>query len=335
MTRGSLTLLRSDATRKDQKASLLFSLLASSAFPAVFRPRSSWEVFREPDDLEQFIDGGVIDNLPLDCVTQYLDSVLTPQWRRPNIPVETECGKKNVDVPHLLFTASLEVDKTCMSLGGWDLERTRQSWRRLRARAKTFTYNRKVDAYARVQRDIRRIQRQHPTGADKKKPLDLHVLVVKPKWLCGTFGFHPMLGFKRWKQAASIAHGCASTFGALAAANAANPLWIKGWKIAGLEDIDPATVVVKPEESPTGTKSRDKDHQDYRYELHPRKSDDGHQGRCWFRKNAQCPFSSVELEKVPWMDEKERDAMMRELPKIYKACGMKRNHEGSRRSTDD
>src|SRR5438874_2546462 len=39
---------------------------------------------------------------------------------------------------------------------------------------------------------------------------------VKPKWLCGTYGFHPMLGFRRKMQAASIAHGCASTFATIA-----------------------------------------------------------------------------------------------------------------------
>ena len=33
------------------------------------------------------------------------------------------------------------------------------------------------------------------------RPLEIEVLVVKPKWLCGTFAFHPMLGFRRELQA--------------------------------------------------------------------------------------------------------------------------------------
>jgi predicted acylesterase/phospholipase RssA len=327
MTRGKLELLRSDAGRK-HKASLLFSLLSSSAFPAVFRPRSSWEVYREPRDLEQFIDGGVIDNLPLDSVTEYLDSVLSNRWRRPKVTIDSNPE----EVPHLLFTASLEVDKTCMPLGGWDLEQTRRSWRRLRARAKTFTYNRKVDAYARVQRDIRRIHREHPTGPKKKAPLDLHVLAVKPRWLCGTFGFHPMLGFKRWKQAASIAHGCASTFGAMVATNEAHPMWIRGWRVKGLDDINRSAVVITRDGATSGA-SREKDYQEYRYELRPQraaKGDGRGNGTCWFRNTARCPFSAEALERVEWLDEKERDAMMRELPKIYEACGMERNHEGTR-----
>src|SRR5262249_38147391 len=51
---------------------------------------------------------------------------------------------------------------------------------------------------------------------DPHLPLNLQVEVVKPKWLCGTFAFHPMLGFRRKDQAASIAHGCKSTFERLA-----------------------------------------------------------------------------------------------------------------------
>jgi len=329
MTHGTLEKLRSDCCDDHGGASLLYSLLASSAFPAVFRPRSSWEIYREPDEIEQFIDGGVIDNLPLDAVTEYLDAVLDPRWRRPKIARTKACGNvEKVEVPHLLFTASLEVDKTCFGHEGRDLDRTRKSCRLLYRRAKTFTYNRKVDAYARVQRDIRRIHRKFHNRPDDQQPLDLHVLAVKPKWLCGTFGFHPMLGFKRWKQAASIAHGCASTFAAFVVTKTDNEShWPESWGVQGLDEIDEQAVVLS--EVPRDARSpHEQQRVEHRYELHPQ-SKGKVRGTCWFRKTIRCPFSEEAVKNMPWTDAKERDAMIREMPKIYEACGFPRNHEVS------
>lgn len=331
MTLGRLKLLRSDD--REGIPSLLFSLLASSAFPAVFRPRSSWEVFREPKDIEKYIDGGVIDNLPLDAVTDYLDEVLARDWRRPQLQELSPCGTptgRSVGVPHLVFTASLEVDKTCMTAEGWDLEQTRQSCRRLHSRAKTFTYNRKVDAYARVQRDMRRIHAAFPTAKKNGKvPLDLHVLAVKPRWLCGTFGFHPMLGFKRWKQAASIAHGCASTLAAFFATQAANSFWTKSWGVAGLEDIDERAVHLQPKDPLASPAARESSCKEFDYKLEPRSGGKA-EGVCWFRKTAICPFSAKAVRNSYWSDTKEEASMLRELPKIYEACGMRCNHEVTR-----
>jgi hypothetical protein len=227
-------------------------------------------------------------------------------------------------VPHLVFTASLEVDKQTMALDEWEVEKTRQSCRRLMSRAKTFTYNRKVDTYARVQRDIRRIYGSHPKKSNAA-PLDLHILAVKPKWLCGTFGFHPMLGFKRWKQAASIAHGCASTFGTLAAQNESQADWVASWRVGGLDDIDRAAITVRKKEPARSEAAREPGHVEFEYTLTPQS---GHKpdGTCWFRKTALCPFSRKALESVHWSEPKERGAMLRELPNIYRACGIQRNH---------
>ena len=80
---------------------LLYGLLASSAFPAVFRPRHSWEIFRETSDMHHYIDGGVMDNLPLDAVARFLDRASHASSgaivRRPKIGDQ--------EVPHLIFTA--------------------------------------------------------------------------------------------------------------------------------------------------------------------------------------------------------------------------------------
>jgi len=293
--------------------SLLFSLLASSAFPAVFRPRYSWEVFRQTMSRSRFLDGGIIDNLPLDAVAEYLDRVLTvPRHRRPR-------------TPHLLFTASLEVDKCAMRPDGWDVEQTRGSWRRLSSRASTFTYNRKIDAYARTQRDLRRLVKASKRGSASRQLLDLEVIAVKPKWLCGTFGFHPMLGFKRWKQAASIAHGCASTFGTMFAYGQSDPEKMRAWKV-DLSDIDDKAISLreKPQSRPeTGFK-----------ECEPILSPNAEgkdDGTCWFRKKKRCPFSIQELEEQDWKSDEEK-TMKEELQKIYKACRIPSNHQSEERA---
>src|SRR4029079_13395400 len=95
------------------------------------------------------------------------------------------------------------------------------SWMAIRARAKRLRYNGKIDRFQQGQRDIRRILTQRAKDGDTDidshdLPLNLDVLAVKPQWLCGTFAFHPMLGFNRKKQTQSIAHGCASTICAIA-----------------------------------------------------------------------------------------------------------------------
>lgn len=308
VTKGELRLLRSDD--KEHEPSLLFSLLASSAFPVVFRPRTSWEVFRRTNESTQFVDGGIMDNLPLYAVAEHLNRVLTkPADRRPA-------------APHLLFTASLETGRQPMKAGGWDVEQTRRSWRLLSKRAKTFTYNRKIDAYARAQRDLRRLA-EAPDAPKGAPLLDLEIVAVKPKWLCGTFGFHPMLGFKRWKQAASIAHGCASTFGTMVAHETSNPGRMAAWNIK-LEDIDDKAIqlVEKPRSErepgfvehdivlvPLGGKVKEE------------------KGTCWFRKTAPCPFSRQATQGVRWAPADDlNEKYMEELGQIYTACGLKGNH---------
>ena len=50
-------------------ASLNFpAATTGSAFPAVFRPHWSWEIYRRPEQVAQYADGGIMDNLPLGAV---------------------------------------------------------------------------------------------------------------------------------------------------------------------------------------------------------------------------------------------------------------------------
>ena len=57
-------------------------------------------------------------------------------------------------------------------------------------------------------------RRQDPAGSPRVvefHPVHIKVMAIKPNRLCGTFGFHPILGFRRKSQARSISHGGAST----------------------------------------------------------------------------------------------------------------------------
>jgi len=170
-------------------------------------------------------------------------------------------------------------------------------------RANQLKYNRKVDLYAKLQRDLRAIDawRSKKPGEkpDRWRPIDLHVLTVKPKWLCSTFAFHPMLGFRRRKQAANIAHGCASTFAALYASNKENAGWMDGWGMAkAVEKVLPETVdpVLKPK--------------------------NGNPGQCWFRTGELCPFSREKLTSKDVTDK----TRLRELSRVYDLCGDTATH---------
>ena len=292
LTQGKLEILGADA---DCGIPLLEGLLASSAFPAIFRPREGWEIFRRAFNQERYFDGGIIDNLPLDAVAEFLYES-ADLARRPRIDERP--------VPHLLFTASLEVDKQV--LRNDRVEIISRSFRRLRKRAKTFIYNRKMDAFAKVQSDLRTIYEALADGGKPPvwTPLDLHLVAVKPQWLCSTFGFHPMLGFSRHRQAQSIAHGCASTLAQLYAERDSHPDWIAGWGIRGLEHIDPESIILNS--SPLRLVPQHKDKAP---------------GVCWFRKNVSCPFSPDALKELSL--EKETTA---QLGRIYELCGKEATH---------
>ncbi len=296
LTKGQLKILgdRGDSC----EVSLLEGLLASSAFPAIFRPREDWEIFRSSSKQDRYFDGGIMDNLPLDAVAEFLFGSRDIA-RRPR--------SNGRPVPHLLFTASLEVDK--QALPNDDVEVVSRSFLRLRKRAKTFIYNRKVDAYAKVQSNLRTIYEELASEgrAPSWQPLDLHLVAVKPQWLCDTFGFHPMLGFRRRKQAQSIAHGCASTIGQLYSEQARNPAWTAGWGIRGLDRTDPKAVLLDAG----------------RFTLLPQRKNKP-AGECWFRTGVLCPFSPSALAELSIEHETAE-----QLGRIYEHCGQVETHRPS------
>ena len=295
LTEGDLDILGSPYAPLN--ANLLYGLLASSAFPGVFRPRAAWEVFQSASTDDEYIDGGTIDNLPLDAVTRFMDRASRQHLiaRRPDIG-----GRP---VPHLLFTASLERDPSVLRHGASMQNRCIELWQR----ATTFTHNRKIEAYSQVQKDLRAI---YDAGQSGWEPVDVHVVAVKPRWMCSTFGFHPMLGFRRRKQAQSIAHGCASTLIALSAESQDRPHWAKAW------GVSEAAARVTPSTSGPPLPVRDKKRP----------------GECWFRTGPDCPFSKKVLERLTqtapqggptWIG----PATIEEVNRIYELCGVAETHE--------
>jgi predicted acylesterase/phospholipase RssA len=311
LTTGKLDILRS-THQWDPRFTA--SLLASSAFPAVFRPRWSWEVYRHPTQVAQYADGGIMDNLPLGAVVDYL-------WGKD----ASKRYERRPEVPHLILTATLEPEKVDWSHRD-DL--CSLSWMEIRKRAAQLRYNGKIDRFQQGQRDIRRIIQQRVSEGDPgvhspDLPLNLDVLAVKPQWLCGTFAFHPMLGFSRAKQTESIAHGCASTICAISdhfdpenKAHAIDVDSLRKWaqrRGIALEQL--------PERVSTEHGGA------LAYGPAKLSVDEQAQGFCWFRrvdpktgKRPICPFHP----KSPAATEGEE--LNPELHKIYQACGRMSTH---------
>ncbi|MEX1119216.1 MAG: patatin-like phospholipase family protein [Terrimicrobiaceae bacterium] len=311
LTQGRLEILRSTHARDPRFTQ---GLLAGSAFPVLFRPRWSWEVYRNPEQVAQFADGGIMDNLPLGAVVEYL-------WGKDG----TSLFERRPEIPHLILTATLEPDRSDWS-NKPDLGEL--NWTAIRSRSTQLRYNGKIGKFQQGQRDIRRILQQRAAEGDPDihsydLPLNLDVLAVKPQWVCGSFGFHPMLGFSRNKQRASIAHGCASTICAVADhfradndAHAVDGNALRAWakeKGIAIEQLP----------------DRQAPHAKGVTGFGPAKltNDQIQEGQCWFRKadpttgkRPMCPFHSKSRAA------KKGDDLNPELEKIYLACGNPATH---------
>lgn len=307
-----------------RRPALIPGLLASSAFPGVFRPRMNWELRAGSPGLpEELIDGGIADNLPIIPVYRFLVYAGNNDWLtlRPKLKTDGSGEDAQETCPHLLFTASLEPRKRILE--GFDLKRTSGCWFSLKERVKQLRYNVKIESHRRTQADLRKIERaleKKSTNAkdfrpDVKLP-DLHVSCVTPEWLCGTFAFHPMLGFKRNRQAANIAHGCASTLAHLCWEQNHNPMWSSHW----WNKLDSHPGVYAPKRT-----------FDDSLKLNPRPVDgDGH---CCFIQDKKCPFSKVEINRIQ-NDLRSAKSFVplggetiEALNEIYLACGKKKTHE--------
>ena len=315
LTLGQLEILRSTHSWDPRFTQ---SLLAGSAFPALFRPQWSWEVYRHPEMVAQYADGGIMDNLPLGAVVEYL-------WGKDGNAVYA----RRPAIPHLILTATLEPDKA-----DWSQRRDLDalSWTEIRSRSAQLRYNGKIGKFQDGQRDIRRIIQQRAAEGDPDVhshdlPLNLDVLAVKPRWVCGAFAFHPMLGFSRKRQTESIAHGCASTICAVAdhfrpdnRDHAVDPEALRKWALGRGIALDQLPARVNPEkEGPLG------------FGPAALSQEEQSRGLCWFRRadpktgqHPVCPFHSRSPAAT------EGDALGPDLEKIYFACGNPATHEARR-----
>jgi hypothetical protein len=305
LSKGYLRTLGSPYTGDHESPVLHEGLLASSAFPGVFRPRNSWEIFPATADQDQYIDGGVMDNLPFASVVGFLDEASKPHSATNRYPLYL----RRPPAPHLIVTGSLE--PTCHDLGPKRTDEVRKCWVMLKKRAGQIRYNQKIHNFEVAERDMHEVWERTglAPGAHPDEPLDIKVVAVKPEWLCGTFAFHPMLGFKRRRQAASIAHGCAGTL------NKIHNLWKEAPDISGEKYL-------------WGMQRKVAEHITDHI-VRPQKA-----GNCWFCSELPCPFSKQSLDKLdaelpepgkpkePPLQPETRKA----LESIYEECGKLKTH---------
>lgn len=173
-----------------------------------------------------------------------------------------------------------------------------RSWPKLLKRAKELGYNRKLDSYVFAERKLCELAEKYAGTPREIRPIEMEIVAVKPEWLCGTFAFHPMLGFRRKRQAQSIAHGCASTL--LRFANISEA-WLTGRGIA-MAHV-PRVKQWGGAFAALGARGRDTVGNE-----------------CWVRPGVICPFSEDALEKaqaqLTKIAIKELNDIHRECPKL-------------------
>jgi predicted acylesterase/phospholipase RssA len=272
--------------RENEDTTLIEGLLASSAFPAVFRPRRSWDLHPGTNEINQFIDGGVMDNLPLVSALDQMRKLAN----NAELPLRSTHG------PHLMLAASLEIDSERED--EIDPETIAEFWPALMSRAGELKYNTKLNNFERVTANLQKI---HYCSDAMRTPMRVKVLAVKPRWLCNTFAFHPMLGFRRITQVRSIAHGCAATLIAMGG-EADN---VGAWQLN-----DKAVPSVGSFKAALG-----------RLEKPDRKAIA--KGQCWLQ-GVKCPFSKPEVKRFGGsaIDRNTRDW----LSKIHERCWERGTH---------
>lgn len=295
-------------------ALLVEALLASSAFPGVFRSRRSSEVFpQNSEPTTEYVDGGLMDNLPIEAVVKFL--------KKMSHKGELDCRPK---VPHLFLIAPLEPDYQKFDLNIKNdknsLEELKENWILLKNRVNQLRYNRKINMFMRVEENFQLIIQSSGLWDTKKQwaPLNLKILPITPKWLCPTFGFNSMLGFRHDRQAANIAHGCATTLITLGQVCGSDGDKRGSWGISVVLRED----LLNSENNPmTGLKDIDVTKLDQLRRSHdsPAKT-----GTCWFRKNERCPFSQQVLHTMNDTQFHTQTKTMLNL--IYLQCGMAETH---------
>ncbi|MGD8910499.1 MAG: patatin-like phospholipase family protein [Chromatiales bacterium] len=301
-----------------ERVDLLEALLASSAFPGVFRPRWSPELFPDSYSTSQFIDGGVTDNLPIDAVVQSLwktsSSCVESRLirRRPSLRPWYTQDDARFRVPHLAIVTSLEANVYRITEES-SARAMEDYWPALTARAKKLGYISKLTIYERAAKQINAwmdatehqgsVERPETDCPGEISSVELDIVAIKPNWLCGTFAFHPMLGYRRKKQAESIAHGCAST---LLQLGQCPRKYLQAWGV----EIDRLPAAATFEQAVVSAD---------RWRAYSGK------GRCWLSPGKRCPFSAAALHALnastEECSERLENKTIAELAVIHEVCG--------------
>jgi predicted acylesterase/phospholipase RssA len=319
LTLGRLEVLGEKPALRDADAPVLEeSLLASSAFPGGFRPRWSWEITPGAAQVHQFIDGGVMDNMPIDAIAAAMHRAAKAGLISRHPP----------HAPHLIVGASLETKAPSYALP-YTRKRLRESWIRRNTRAGQLGFNSKLDMYEFAEQALRDIYTTAAGSEDaaerehaRHSPLvDIQLVSIKPDWLCGAFAFHPMLGFTRERQARSIAHGCATTLLEFAhrSADSRRPEfagYTRAWGIPS-RAVPAVTNWEQAFARPVSAGSVER-------------------GACWLRPAIRCPFSRVALEanderlaRPRSLHSTERPlgaTLIREISRIHEMCHQRDTH---------
>ena len=239
-----------------------------------------------------------MDNLPFASVVAFLDAASKPSNGSDK---KSPYVRRPEHAPHLIVTGSLEPN--CHRLYPKRTNEVRKCWVTLKKRAGKIRYNKKIHDFEVAERDMHKVWEGagFKRGGTPDEPLDIEVVAVKPEWLCGTFAFHPMLGFKRRRQAASIAHGCAGTLKEM------KRLWDK----RNNGSANPYFWGMEPEKV-----------KEIKNDIQKPKTD----GICWFCDTITCPFSKVALAKQDPNMKRERPKTHKALMSIYRECGKTKTH---------
>lgn len=212
--------------------------LCSSAFPAVFSPRSEAEVLPGVGRSEvRFADGGMFDNLPFFPALKVLESI-QQEYRRGRSAaageplgdsrISRELLRRRYEQPDLFLTAALEAPPEQIETSHSELD----SLRSIRQQARSLRNNLKIASFELGSRVVDRQVGELlelGDGEDARDFLDqdlvdgfvssavLPVIPKDPDHLNPTFACSRSLGLDPQRVSRAIAHGCFQTFATLAA----------------------------------------------------------------------------------------------------------------------
>lgn len=212
--------------------------LCSSAFPAVFSPRSEGRVLPGVGRTDVlFADGGMFDNLPFFPAMKVLGRI-QQDHRRGSGCTSLEFLESRSEQPDLFLGAALEAPPKDLASGP-GVSAELENLTGIREQASSLKNNRKITSFDQASRSVgrqiahlvrlhRRLQRSAPGSAGSFEDpnfvdalISAAVLAIEPRdeeHINPTFAFCASLQLDPERVRRAIAHGCYQTFARLATA---------------------------------------------------------------------------------------------------------------------